>query len=126
MISSGYGRIVNISSVVALGAPQRTSYAAAKGALISMTRAWALEFAKDGITANAVAPGPIETEFFRSLNPQGSAGERRYLAQLPVGRIGTTHEVASAVSFLLQRDAGFITGQVLYVDGGLSAGRNVL
>jgi 3-oxoacyl-[acyl-carrier protein] reductase len=122
MISRRYGRIVNISSVVALGASNRTSYAAAKGALISMTRAWALEVAEHGITVNAVAPGPTKTELFRSLNPPGSPGELRYLTQLPVKRLGEPHEIAAAIGFLLERDSGFITGQVLYVDGGLSAG----
>jgi 3-oxoacyl-[acyl-carrier protein] reductase len=126
MVQSRYGRIVNISSVVALGAVDRTSYATAKGAMVSMTRAWALELAKHNITVNAVAPGPTETEFFRSLNPPGSTGEQRYLAQLPVGRLGQTHEIAAAVEFLLGEDAGFITGQVLYVDGGLSVGRTPL
>ncbi len=122
MIEVNYGRIVNVSSVVALGAPNRTSYAAAKGALISMTRAWALELAANGITVNAVAPGPTETEFFRTLNPPGSPGEQRYLAQLPVKRLGQPQEIATAIAFLLAKDAGFITGQVLYVDGGLSVG----
>ncbi len=126
MMKSQYGRIVNISSVVALGAVDRTSYATAKGAMISMTRAWALELAKNGITVNAIAPGPTETEFFRSLNPPGSPGEQRYLAQLPIGRLGRPNEIAAAAEFLLCEDAGFITGQVLYVDGGLSVGRTPL
>jgi 3-oxoacyl-[acyl-carrier protein] reductase len=123
MIDFEYGRIVNIASVVALGARNRTSYAAAKGAMVSMTRAWALELAQHGITVNAIAPGPTETEFFRALNPHGSDAERRYLEQVPMRRFGQAHEIAAAVEFLLGEEAGFITGQVLYVDGGLSVGR---
>lgn len=123
MISRGYGRIVNLSSVVALGAPNRTSYAAAKAGVIAMTRAWALELAPHGVTVNVVAPGPVETEMFRQLNPQGSEGERRYLTQLPLGRVGRPAEIAALVRFLASAEAGFITGQTVFADGGWSIGR---
>ncbi|WP_454832540.1 SDR family oxidoreductase [Pseudoxanthomonas wuyuanensis] len=118
-----WGRIVNISSLTVLGMPERTAYAAAKAALISFTRGWALELANAGITVNAVAPGPTETELFRANNPAGSAGERRYLSGVPMGRFGKPDEIAAAIAFLLSEEAAFMTGQTLHVDGGASLGR---
>ncbi len=123
MADRGWGRIVNISSLTVLGAVERTAYAAAKAALISFTRSWALELATSGVTVNGVAPGPTETELFRANNAPGSAGERRYLAGVPMGRFGAPDEIAAAIAFLLSDDAGFITGQTLFVDGGASIGR---
>lgn len=123
MQAKGWGRIVNVSSLVVLGARERTSYAGAKAALIGFTRTWALELAADGITVNAVAPGATETGFFRENNPAGSEAERRLLAATPMRRIGRPEEIAAAIAFLLSEDAGFITGQTLFVDGGLSVGR---
>lgn len=122
----GWGRIVNISSLTVLGVPERTAYAAAKAGLISFTRSWALELATAGVTVNAVAPGPIETELFRANNPPGSAGESRYLAAVPMRRLGRPEEVAAAISFLLSEEASFITGQTLFVDGGASVGKALL
>lgn len=123
MRARGRGRIVNIASLTVLGAVQRTAYAAAKAALVSFSRSWALELAGSGITVNTVAPGPTETELFRANNPPGSAGEQRYLASVPMGRFGTPAEIAAAIAFLLDEDAGFITGQTLHVDGGASVGK---
>lgn len=112
------GRIVNICSRAAQGALNRTSYSAAKSALIGCTRTWALELAEYGITVNAVSPGPIETELFRAGHPVGSELEAHALASIPMKRLGQPEDVAAAVAFLLGDEAGYITGQVLGVDGG--------
>ena len=123
MRRAGRGRIVNISSLTVLGVPGRTAYGGAKAALVGFTRTWALELAREGITVNAIAPGPVATELFRTNNPPGSEGERAYLSMVPMGRFGTPDEVAAAVGFLLSDEAGWITGQTLFVDGGASIGR---
>jgi len=123
MQAARFGRIVNITSLVTLGLPNRTSYAASKSALESITKTIAIEQAAHGITANAVAPGPTETELFRQNNAPGSDGEARYLAQVPMNRLGSPAEVAAVIAFLASDAAGFVTGQTIFVDGGASLGR---
>lgn len=119
----GWGRIVNIASLVVLGVVERTAYAAAKAAMMSFTRTWALELATAGITVNAVAPGPVETELFRENSPPGSEGEQRFLSIVPMRRLGKPDELAAAIAFLLSEEASYITGQTLFVDGGASIGK---
>ena len=126
MKARGYGRIINISSRSALGRELRTASAASKGGIISMTRVWAIELARFGITANCVAPGPITTELFDRMNPEGSERRAHMVGDIPAGRMGRPEEVAAAVAFFLSREAGFVNGQTLYVCGGLSAGKAML
>lgn len=126
MRGQGWGRIVNVSSTAALGKAGRSGYATTKAGLMGLTRTWALELAGDGITVNGVAPGPIGTELFDLHNPPKAASTRAILAQLPVGRIGRPEEVAAAIAFFVSEEAAFVTGQTLYVCGGLSVGRAVI
>lgn len=122
MREAGFGRIVNIASRAALGKELRTAYSATKAGLQGMTRTWALEEGKQGITVNAVAPGPIATELFMNANPADSERTKAIVNSIPVGRMGTPDDVAHAAAFLLSTDAGFITGQTLYVCGGMTVG----
>src|SRR5215218_302103 len=118
MVAAGWGRIVNVTSMTTLGTPERTPYAAAKAALETCTRIWANELASTGITVNAVAPGPVETELYRERSPIGSEREGRLLESIPMQRVGSPREIAHAIHALLDDDAGYITGQVIRADGG--------
>jgi NAD(P)-dependent dehydrogenase (short-subunit alcohol dehydrogenase family) len=117
-----HGRVVLMSSRAALGAQTRTAYSATKAGMLGMCRTWALELARDGITVNVVAPGPVHSEMFYDVIPAGSEQEKQLAASIPVGRIGEPADVARAVAFFAAEDAGFVTGQVLYVCGGASIG----
>jgi len=123
MKTRGWGRVVNISSLTVLGIAQRSAYAAAKAAINTFTRIWALELAETGITVNGVAPGPIETELFRANTPAGSEAEQRFLSLIPMRRLGKPEEIAATIAFLLSEEASFITGQTIFVDGGGSIGK---
>ena len=118
----GSGRIVNVSSRVALGKEQRTAYAASKAGLHGMTRTWALELGKHGITVNAVGPGPIRTSLFEVVNPPDDPRTRAIVEGVPVGRMGTPGDIAEAVAFFASDRTSFVTGQVLYVCGGMTVG----
>ncbi|QOR40330.1 SDR family oxidoreductase [Billgrantia diversa] len=117
-----HGRIVFNASRVVLGKEARTLYSATKGALQSMARTWALELAGDGITVNCVAPGPIATTAFWENNPPDSERARRIIDNIPVQRMGQPEDVAQAVSFFCDARSGFVTGQTLFVCGGVSVG----
>ena len=117
MISHQHGRIVNIASLSALAAPAgQTNYAAAKAGVVALTQSLAKEVARIGITVNAICPGFIETESLAALNAEA---RKAMLARIPMRRVGKPEEVAAAVRFLACSDAGYITGSVLKVDGGI-------
>jgi 3-oxoacyl-[acyl-carrier protein] reductase len=118
----GFGRVVNIASRAALGKERRSVYAATKAGLIGMAKVWALELGGHGITANSIGPGPIRTELFEQANPPGSPETQAILDAVPVGRMGEPEDVAHAVAFLLDARSGFVTGQTLFVCGGMTVG----
>jgi 3-oxoacyl-[acyl-carrier protein] reductase len=113
------GRIVNIASRAYLGARNHPHYVASKAALVGYTRASAMELAPRGILVNAIAPGLIDTPILRALTPERLAAQ---LALQPTGKAGRPEDIAQAVSFFASAHTGFITGQVLFVDGGKSLG----
>ena len=123
MKERNFGRIVNISSRAHLGKTQRTAYAASKGGVLSMAKVWALEYAAYGVTCNIIAPGPIRTELFERANPRDMPRTQEIIGMVPVGRLGEPEDIANSVAFFLDERSGFITGQTLYVCGGITLAR---
>ena len=118
MMKQRYGRIVSLSSVVGLrGNAGQMNYAASKAGVIGLTKSMAKELAARGVTANAVAPGFIDTDMTAAMPEPAKAAT---LGSIPMGRLGAAADVAKAVAFLASEEAGYITGQVLAVDGGMS------
>ena len=125
MQAAGFGRIVNIASEAGrMGSRGAAVYAAAKGGVLAFTRSIARENARKGITANAVAPGPIDTPMVQRAVAQGGARLMEAMTGATlIGRLGRPDEVAAAVAFLASDDAGFITGETLGVSGGMGCGQ---
>jgi 3-oxoacyl-[acyl-carrier protein] reductase len=117
MVKQRYGRIVNIASVVAfMGNPGQANYSASKAGIVGLTKTTAKEYANRGITANAVAPGFISTAMTDALSENV---RQEMLKSIPIGRFGAVEDVAHAVRFLASPENGYITGQVIHVNGGM-------
>ncbi|WP_096700864.1 SDR family NAD(P)-dependent oxidoreductase [Magnetospirillum sp. 15-1] len=117
MVGNKHGRIINIASRAWLGGAGQTPYASAKAGVVGMTRTLALELGRNGITTNCIAPGLIHTPMWEELPEKDRVA---MAAKLPMGQVGDPDDIANAVMFLADDDAGFINGQVLYVCGGRS------
>jgi 3-oxoacyl-[acyl-carrier protein] reductase len=122
MVQAGWGRVVNLSSTSALGNRGQANYATAKAGLQGFTKTLAIELGKFGVTANAIAPGFIQTEMTRATAERIGRDWQEYVAEraaaIPVQRAGTPADIAHTVSFLVSEGAGFVSGQVVYVAGG--------
>ena len=122
MIEAKFGRIVNLSSTSALGNRGQANYSAAKAGLQGFTKTLAIELGKFGVTANAVAPGFIQTDMTRATAERVGVPFEEFLArsasQIPVARIGQPEDIAATIAFLVSEEAGFVSGQVIYVAGG--------
>ena len=118
MIKQKYGRIINLSSVAGVkGNPGQVNYSASKAGVVGMTMSAAKELGRRGITVNAIAPGFIDTEMTENLS---DAVKEAAAAQIPLGKFGKPEDVAKTAAFLVSEDAGYITGQVIQVDGGMA------
>jgi 2-keto-3-deoxy-L-fuconate dehydrogenase len=122
MIERGGGAIVNIASVAGLvGLPNRAAYCASKGAVVALTRALAIDHVRQGVRVNAVCPGTVDSPWVRRLVDDAGESLDALRARQPMGRLGTTDEVAQAVLYLASDAAAFVTGSALVIDGGLTA-----
>jgi 3-oxoacyl-[acyl-carrier protein] reductase len=122
LVDAGWGRIVNISSISALGDDGRSHYSSAKAGLLGFTKSLALELAPHGITVNAIGPGFIVSDMTaasaRRVGRTFEEHQRQAAGSIPVGRVGQPEDIAHTASYLISPDAGFVTGQVIYVAGG--------
>ena len=117
-----YGKIVNMGSRASLGKELRTVYSATKAALIGITRTWALELAQHNINVNYIGPGPIATGLFKAANPDDSPKTKAILNGIPLKRMGQPEDVANLASFLASDESSFITGQAVFICGGITVG----
>ena len=122
MKEAKFGRIVNMSTRAILGLATRTCYSGTKAALVSITKTWAMELGPHGITVNAIAPGPVHSEMFDEVVPEGSDVSKSLAGMIPVRRIGIPDDVARATMFFLDPKNSYISGQLLFVCGGSSVG----
>ncbi|WP_321904628.1 SDR family NAD(P)-dependent oxidoreductase [Paraburkholderia tropica] len=122
MRAQHFGRLVLISSRAALGLATRTAYSATKAGMLGLVRTWALELGPLGVTANAISPGPVQTDMFHAVVPADSPKVAQIAAGIPVGRLGQPDDIARAAMFFAAPENGFVTGQTLYVCGGTSTG----
>lgn len=122
MVTAGYGRLVYISSVSKDGNFGQANYAAAKSGLVGLAQTAAIEGGKHGITSNVICPGSIDTPLNLTFKRDSPLAYERFLSRVPLGRAGQPHEIASASSWFMSDNSSYITGQVLYVDGGMSCG----
>jgi len=122
MVERGGGAIVNIASIAGMvGLPNRVAYCASKGAVIALTRALAIDHVGQGVRVNAVCPGTVDSPWVRRLVDEVGESLDALRARQPMGRLGSTEEIAKAVLYLASDDAAFITGSGLVIDGGLTA-----
>jgi 3-oxoacyl-[acyl-carrier protein] reductase len=122
MKKNRYGKIVNMGSRASLGKEERTVYGATKAGLIGVTRTWALELAQYNINVNYIGPGPIATELFKAANPEDSPKTKAIINGVPLKRVGQPEDVANLAAFLASDEASFITGQTIFICGGITVG----
>jgi NAD(P)-dependent dehydrogenase (short-subunit alcohol dehydrogenase family) len=122
MKKNRYGKIVNMGSRGSLGKEKRTVYAATRAGLIGVTRTWALELAQYNINVNYIGAGPIATELFMAANPKDSPKIKAIINGVPPKRMGQSEDVANLIAFLASDEASFITGQTIFICGGITGG----